>query len=78
MGHKGHPSCHARDNLKQVPAAFVDCDLMYEDEHIWLTTFMYNIGKKLAGFGTTMTEESSRRLQSFMGPEEIEMEGEMD
>lgn len=36
-----------------VPAAFVDCDQMYEDEHIYLTTFMYDIGKKLAGFGTS-------------------------
>jgi hypothetical protein len=57
MGRKGYPSCHARDNLKQVPAAFMDCDEMYEDEHIYLTTFMYNLGKKLVGFATTSGSE---------------------
>jgi hypothetical protein len=64
-------TCHARDNLKQVPAAFVDCDLMYEDEHIWMTTFMYNIGKKLAGFGVT-PEESTARLLTQVDSEDQE------
>lgn len=26
MGRKRNASCHAKDNLKMVPAAFVDCD----------------------------------------------------
>jgi hypothetical protein len=38
---------------------------MYEDEHIYLTTFMYNIGKKLAGFGTSEPDYTKRNLQSF-------------
>jgi hypothetical protein len=38
---------------------------MYEDEHIYLTTFMYNIGKKLAGFGVSQPADESRRLRSF-------------